>query len=322
MRQVSSLFFKRDFPIRPREYLKIDKKPFTFNLSAFTSMKPILCFGEILWDAFGDEKVAGGAPMNVARHLVQQGAKVSFATRIGTGPSGQDLVKFLKDGGLFSKLVQLDHQLPTCKVTVQLDRDGHATYIIPEPVSWDNIQPDSALDEAAQQASAIVFGTLACREETTRNTLLGLLAKTSALKVFDVNLRPPHYTMETIEAFTRSADVIKMNDDEAALLMEGFSENHRDSMLKYQQKYNLQTVCITRGAHGAIVLHEDQFFEHPGFKVEVVDTVGAGDSFLAAFVNGLLHHKPMPEVLERACKIGAFVAGKRGANPVYDESVL
>ncbi len=284
-------------------------------------MKPILCFGEILWDTFGDEKVAGGAPMNVARHLVQQGAKVTFATRVGTDASGQDLVKFLKDGGLFSNLVQLDDRLPTCEVTVQLDKDGHATYIIPEPVSWDNIQPDGALDEAAQQASAIVFGTLACREENTRNTLLALLTKTSALKVFDVNLRPPHYTRQTIEAFTRCADVIKMNDDEAALLINGFSENHRASMLKYRQQYNLQTVCITRGAHGAIVLHEDQFFEHPGFKVEVVDTVGAGDSFLAALVNGLLHSQPMPEILERACKIGAFVAGKRGANPEYDNSL-
>jgi fructokinase len=282
-------------------------------------MKPILCFGEILWDTFGDEKVAGGAPMNVARHLVQQGATVSFATRIGTDASGQDLIKFLNDGGLASNLIQSDDNLPTCEVTVQLDKDGHATYIIPEPVSWDNIRPDALLDEAAKQASAIVFGTLACREQTTRNTLLDLLGKTSALKVFDVNLRPPHYTIATVEEFTLHADVIKMNDDEAALLIDGFSENQQDSILKYRQKYKLQTVCITRGANGAVALHDNQFFEHPGFKVEVVDTVGAGDSFLAAFINGLLHHQPMPKVLERACKIGAFVASKRGANPEYGD---
>src|ERR1700710_3145796 len=119
-------------------------------------MNNILCFGEILWDAFGDEKVAGGAPMNVARHLVQQGADVLFASRVGVDASGAGLIEFLKKGGLYSDLIQQDEKLPTCEVTVQLDKDGQATYIIPEPVSWDNIQPQKALTRAAEQASAIV----------------------------------------------------------------------------------------------------------------------------------------------------------------------
>lgn len=260
--------------------------------------------------------------MNVARHLVQQGANVSFASRVGTDESGQGLLDFLKANGLYSNLIQEDEKLPTCEVTVQLDSGGHATYIIPEPVSWDNIQPDSLLDEAAKNASAIVYGSLACREDVTRDTLLNLLNETTALKVFDVNLRAPHYTLSTIETLAAGANVIKMNEDEAALLIGGGAENLKESILEFRSKFHAQTICVTRGGEGALVWHDYEFYEHPGCPVKVIDTVGAGDSFLAAFVNGLLKKQPMLQILDRACRIGAFVAGSRGANPVYDESVL
>ena len=285
-------------------------------------MNNILCFGEILWDTFGDEKVAGGAPMNVARHLAQQGANVSFASRVGADNSGKGLVDFLKSGGLYSDLVQTDDHLPTCEVTVQLDKDGHATYIIPQPVSWDNIQTPDTLTLAAKSAAAIVYGSLACRNVVTRDTLLDVLKDTNALKVFDVNLRPPHYTLSTIETLMAGANVIKMNEDEAALLMGGNLKNLEENITAFQKKYNLQTICVTRGENGAVVWHDGKFYGHPGFKVKVVDTVGAGDSFLAVFVNGLINKQPMAQILERACAVGAFVAGKRGANPKYDEGIL
>src|ERR1700744_311085 len=182
-------------------------------------MKKILCFGEVLWDAFGEEKKAGGAPMNVARHLVQQHMDVAFASRVGTDASGDELVEFLKQNGLYSSLIQSDSILPTCEVTVQLDEHNQATYIIPQPVSWDNIQPEDALLKTAGDAEAIVYGSLACRTATTRDTLLSLLNHTSALKVFDVNLRPPHYTKATIDELASYADVVKMNDEEIEILM-------------------------------------------------------------------------------------------------------
>lgn len=285
-------------------------------------MNNILSFGEILWDAFGEEKVAGGAPMNVARHLVQQGANVLFASRIGADDSGNGLVDFLKGNGLYSDLIQTDTQLPTCEVTVHLDAHGHATYIIPEPVSWDNIQTTDALTAAAVQATAIVYGSLACRQKSTSDTLLNLLDETSALKIFDVNLRPPHYTLSTIETLAAKADVIKMNEDEAALLIGGNTQNLQENITEFQKKYHAQTICVTRGGDGAIVWHDYKFYEHPGCKVNVVDTVGAGDSFLATFINGLINNRPMDETLEKACAVGAFVAGKRGANPKYDEWIL
>jgi fructokinase len=284
-------------------------------------MNKILCFGEILWDAFGDEKVAGGAPMNVARHLVQQGAGVLFASRVGMDESGSGLVEFLKTNDLYSDLIQEDAELPTCEVTVQLDKEGHATYIIPQPVSWDNIQTDDALTHAAKNASAVVYGSLACRDETTRDTLLSLLSETAAMKVFDVNLRPPHYTLQTIEMLAGGADVIKMNEDEADLLMGGYVGNGRERIIEFQKKHKTQTICITRGENGALVWHDNELFEHPGFKVQVTDTVGAGDSFLATFINGLLNNQPMPQTLEKACAVGAFVAGKRGANPKYVKNI-
>lgn len=284
-------------------------------------MNKILCYGEILWDAFGDEKVAGGAPMNVARHLAQQGAGVLLASRVGNDESGQGLIKFLKDGGLYSNLIQTDDKLPTCEVTVQLDAQGQATYFIPQPVSWDNIQTTDMLNEAAINASAIIYGSLACREATTRDTLLNLLNETTALKVFDVNLRPPHYTLTTIETLVAGADLVKMNEDEAALLIGGNTNDLKENIIEFQKKYHPKTICVTRGEHGAMAWHDYAFYEHPGCPVKVVDTVGAGDAFLATFVNGLLANKPMPTILERACRVGSFVAGKRGANPVYDESL-
>ena len=280
-------------------------------------MNNILCFGEILWDTFGTEKVAGGAPMNVARHLGQQGMPVSFASRVGTDTAGARLIAFLKESGLYNNLIQLDDDLPTCEVTVKLDETGQATYTIPEPVSWDNIQPSVELTAAAKNAAAIIYGSLANRGQTTRNTLLDLLNQSGALKIFDVNLRPPHYTPDTIDKFITGADVVKMNDDEAALLMDGTKNDLKDNIILFQKKYNLKTICITRGEHGAIVWHNGKFFEHPGYKVIVQDTVGAGDAFLATFVAGLLKNEPMEKLLEKASYIGAFVAGKRGANPVY-----
>lgn len=282
--------------------------------------KKVLCFGEVLWDTFGDEKIAGGAPMNVARHLVQQKATASFASRVGMDESGDKLVDVLRQSRLYSEnTIQQDETLPTCEVTVQLDNKGQATYIIPEPVSWDNIETTETLTYSAINSDAIVFGSLACRTDVTRNTLLNLLDETNALRIFDVNLRAPHYTLSTIETLAARATVVKMNEEEARLLIGSNSTSLKDIIEEFRAKYHPQTICITRGENGAIVWHDHDYFEHPGFKVDVVDTVGAGDAFLATFIAGILADKPMDKILAKACAIGAFVTSKRGANPVYEE---
>lgn len=283
--------------------------------------KKVLCFGEVLWDTFGDEKKAGGAPMNVALHLVQQGIDASLISRVGNDALGNELVDFLKSNQLYSDLIQIDDKLPTCKVTVNLDENQHATYTIPKPVSWDNIQPEEPLLNKITEASVIVFGSLVCRTATSRDTLINLFGN-KLLKVFDVNLRAPHYEQSTIETLAAHADIIKMNEDEANLLIGGSDSSLKNKIIEFQKKFHSQTICVTRGENGAIIWHDDKFYEHPGFTVEVKDTVGAGDAFLATFIAGLLNKQPMDKVLEKACAIGAFVTSQRGASPVYDESKI
>ncbi len=284
--------------------------------------KQVLCFGEVLWDTFGYEKTAGGAPMNVARHLVQQDVKVRFASRVGDDLAGRELVLFLKDSGLYSNLIQEDAKLPTCEVTVELDSKGQATYIIPKPVSWDNIELTENLLPAATNASAIVFGSLASRSSESRNTLRTLLDESPAIKIFDVNLRHPHYELATIELLAAKANIIKMNEEEASLLIGSSSgKKLQQKVIEFQKTYHNQTIIITRGADGAMIWHNEKFYEHPGFKVEVADTVGAGDAFLATFIAGMLAGNPIPQLLEKACSISAYVATQRGANPLYGKEV-
>ena len=284
--------------------------------------KQVLCFGEVLWDAFGQTKVAGGAPMNVAWHLKQQGVNVVFASSIGLDKSGDDLVNFLKKSNLYSPLIQREGELPTCEVTVQLDANQHATYIIPEPVSWDDIQVTDALMAAVKNTDAIVFGSLACRGNTTRSTLFDMLDESDALTIFDVNLRAPHYTLQNIQNLAAKAQVIKMNEDEADLLIGAGSGSLQNKIIEFQKTYHAKTICVTRGDKGAILWHNDKFYEHPGFPADVVDTVGAGDSFLATLIAGLINNDDPQQVVEKACKIGAFVAGNLGATPTYDGNLL
>lgn len=281
--------------------------------------KQVLCFGEVLWDGFGSAKKAGGAPMNVAMHLLQQQIPAQMLTRIGEDDLGDELFALLETQKFPVQLVQRDPDLPTCLVTVELDEQHQAKYTIPKPVSWDNIQPEKTLVKEAFPFEMIVYGSLACRTPTSLNTLL-LLLKNHVFKVFDVNLRPPHFTLNVIETLAQNADVVKMNEEEI-LLLSPKNEEHtslEDKMKEFSRRYHVKTVCVTLGSRGCIVWHQQHFYKHPGFKVEVADTVGAGDSFLATFIAGLLNDLPMEKILINASAIGAFVAGSNGANPVYD----
>ncbi|WP_345948578.1 carbohydrate kinase [Mucilaginibacter sp. PAMB04274] len=285
--------------------------------------KQVLCFGEVLWDTFEDGKKIGGAPLNVAQHLTQQGIPTYIVSRVGADASGDELLLELQKANVPLQYIQRDRHLPTCEVTVSLDASGQATYTIPQPVAWDNIQPTDELLNDAGQLAAIVFGSLASREQATRTTLLNLLSEfTIPLRVFDVNLRPPHYDLDTIETLAALANVVKMNEDEANLLIHSTHGSLKDKMVEFHKKFHSNTICVTRGQNGAIIWHDEEFYEHPGFEVQVEDTVGAGDSFLATLVAGLLLAQPIPQILEKACKIGAFVASQRGANPVYPDNLF
>jgi fructokinase len=304
-------------------------KPCSFAIASqinktkqYLMKKQVLCYGEVLWDTFGDEKKPGGAPMNVALNLIKQGISASLITRIGRDALGDELAAFLKSNKLFTEMVQVDDKLPTCQVTVKLDAAQQATYTIPRPVSWDNIQEENALLERIKKTQVIIFGSLACRSKVSRDTLINLFDEGKMLKVFDVNLRQPHYELSTIETLAARADVIKMNEEEANLLISTYDEPLKDKIIEFQKKYHCQTIIVTRAENGAMVWHDEKFYEHPGFSIAVEDTVGAGDAFLATFIAGLINKKPVPQILQKACAIGAFVASKRGANPVYDDAEI
>ena len=250
----------------------------------------VICFGEVLWDILPTGAKPGGAPMNVAIHLKQQGQNPILISKIGNDLEGAELQRFLTKSGLNTAFIKTDPNLPTSKVLVHLDENKNATYEICEPVAWDNIQIEDLDISLFIKADIIIFGSLASRNQTTRNTLLHFLNQSKAIKLCDINLRPPFDKKEIIETQLKKSDFIKLNDDEIKIITgwNNIKGTEKELILWISGKYNCPSVCVTRGQNGAILYFQNQFYEHPGFPVIAVDTVGAGDSFLASLVSNLM----------------------------------
>jgi len=281
----------------------------------------IVCFGEVLWDVLPSGKVAGGAPMNVAFHFKNFGMEALLASRIGQDKLGGELYHFLEQKGLNLELLQEDNQHPTSTVQVSLDAEGHASYEIVQPVAWDFIEWNDKMASAVQRAEALVYGSLASRNNTSRNTLKKLL-EAATKKVFDVNLRTPHFSKEVIEELMNKADLVKMNDDELAMLSNWFgsgSSNERDKMQRLLNTFELSGLILTKGKDGAAYLDKNKYYTSAAYPVKIEDTVGSGDSFLAGFLTKLLQGKPPEECLNFACATGALVATQKGGTPSIKE---
>lgn len=281
----------------------------------------ILCIGEILWDNLPSGAKPGGAPMNVALHLARVGQQVAVASKVGNDEQGEKLLSFFRSSGLNTDLVMIDEKLPTSEVLVHLDANNNATYEICEPVAWDNLTLTEALSKKASEAGLIIYGTLASRNTASRNTILNLL-ENEAIKLIDVNLRKPYDTREIVEMLIRKSDVVKLNDDELRVFGQWNEIQHQEEKSRiswFAGFYNSKMVIVTKGDRGAILFADGKFYEHPGFKVNAVDTVGAGDAFLAGFIASLYQGKPNEKALEFACATGSFVASKAGATPEYDK---
>ncbi len=280
----------------------------------------ILCFGEVLWDRLPSGAKPGGAPMNVALHLNAIGLDATIASSVGNDEPGKKLKKFLEDSGMSSSLVQTEEQLPTSEVLVHLDENNNATYEICEPVAWDDIRLTDSLMKKAKQAGLFIYGSLASRNPLTRETLLSLLDY-DGVKLIDVNFRKPYDSQTVVEPLLEKSDIVKLNDDELEVFAEwhNLSNNDEHSLVEWFVKhYNIEMLCVTKGEKGALLYCNGKFYEHPGFKVNAVDTVGAGDAFLAGLIASLLNKKDPAEALAFACATGAFVASKAGATPKYD----
>ncbi len=286
--------------------------------------KNVICFGEVLWDVFPSQRVAGGAPMNVAIRLQSLGVPAAVISKIGKDDPGRELLSIIQNKAVDTALVQHDETLPTGEVLVKLNDEGIATYDIVYPSAWDRIELNNQNTEAARNAEAFVFGSLACRDDISKNTLLALL-DVASYKIFDVNLRPPFYDTSFVEQLMNKADFIKLNDEELTVIaraMGSTTDDLEENTRFIAEKTGTNTICVTRGKDGALLFAEGKFYSHSGYVVNVEDTVGSGDSFLAALINKLLNKEDYKKAIAYACATGAIVATYKGANPEISPSEI
>ncbi|RYC67121.1 carbohydrate kinase family protein [Spirosoma sordidisoli] len=276
----------------------------------------ILCFGETLWDVLPTGKQAGGAPMNVAVHCRHIGLDARLISRLGSDALGNELLDFLQEKGVDLSLIQRGKTHLTGVVKADVSNRNEVTYQIVQPVAWDYIQYDDELARLVAASDAFVFGSLAARLPVSRETLYRLLDH-ARLAVFDVNLRAPHYTAETVGYLLERTHIAKMNHHELADLAGWFTPGLTDeaAMRALTDQFGLSILCVTRGENGAALLVNGQFYEHNGYPVEVVDTIGSGDAFLASLLRAYLAQTAPETWLPVACAAGSLVATCRGATP-------
>ena len=262
----------------------------------------------------------GGAPANFAFHCMQLGADVRMLSRVGDDDLGRELIEFYRSLGLSTELIGTDPTVPTGTVGVELSVDGQPKYTIHENVAWDKIEATDAAMQFAQSADAIYFGSLAARSAATLQTIQKLVSQTkpSALRVFDLNLRDPFVDRNVIESMLGLANILKLNDEELTRIAAMFevpgnaAEQHADWFIN---KYGLKMLVLTCGSQGSRIFYEGKEYSCVSRKVEVVDTVGAGDAFTAVVVVGLLSGWSIETIHERANEIAAFVCTQSGATP-------
>lgn len=290
--------------------------------------KPIVVgMGEALWDVLPDGKKIGGAPANFAFHAGQAGMDSRVVSAVGNDALGEEALATLEGKGLnIEAVARVD--FPTGVVNVSLGEQGIPQYDICEGVAWDNIPFTPALANLASQAQAVCWGSLAQRNEVSRKTIFSFLdampSDEACLKVFDINLRQQFYTLEIIEASCRRANVLKINDEELVLVSEmlrlgaGSPEVLCRSLM---ERYGLRILVLTCGANGSYVFTPVETSYRVTPKVQVADTVGAGDSFTATLVGELLRNTPVGVAHEHAVEVAAYVCTQQGAMAEWPDSL-
>ena len=283
--------------------------------------KKIVCFGEILWDLLPTGAVPGGAPMNVAYHIRKLGLNPDIVTRVGIDDAGKNLIDLLSKSGVSTDHIQLDYDIPTGIVNATANEHGEMSYDIVAPAAWDFIVLDDGTVQLVKDASHFIFGSLVNRNAVSRNTLFALL-EIADQKVLDINLRPPHFNRRLVEDLLNRADIVKMNISELELITGWFAtyKNIRERIGIIQEKFQIPCIIITMGGDGAMLNMDGKIYKHPGYVVNVADTIGSGDAFLAAFLFKHLNHYGPKESLEFASALGALVASKTGGWPDYEVS--
>lgn len=282
----------------------------------------ILSCGEMLWDLFPAGPRFGGAPANFACHAALHGARVALLSAVGDDPRGREATAILRRFGLDPSLVQTIADAPTGAVGVSVDAAGKPTFEIHAGSAWDRIAWTPALETHLGGVDAIYFGTLGQRDPVSRATIRRALAVATSrgrLRVLDVNLRRPFFDAALIRESVAEATVLKLSDDELDAVLAACGvppgPDPTASLRALLVRHRLDLVALTRGAAGALLVSATEVIDQPGIPTMVRDTVGAGDSFTAALVVGLLRGEPLNTLARVACETAAAVCAHAGALP-------
>lgn len=285
-------------------------------------MKDIVVgMGEALWDMLPEGKKIGGAPANFAYHVSQFGLSSCVVSAIGDDSLGKEIIENFASKGLNHHIAQVPY--PTGTVQVDIDQAGIPQYEIKENVAWDNIPYTAHLEALAENTKAVCFGSLAQRSVVSRSTInrfLDAMPQTDdTLIVFDINLRQGFYNKEILCNSMKRCNILKINDEELILVSRMFGYpgiDLQDKCWILLGKYNLKMLILTCGINGSYVFTPGHVSFQPTPQVEVADTVGAGDSFTAAFIASLLKGKSVTEAHHLAVQTSAYVCTQNGAMPI------
>ena len=281
----------------------------------------VVGMGEALWDVLPEGKKIGGAPANFAYHVSQFGLPSCVVSAIGDDALGKEIIENFTSKGLDQLIAEVPY--PTGTVQVEIDQTGIPLYDIKENVAWDNIPYTEHLDALAKRTKAVCFGSLTQRNVVSRETInhfLDTMPKDDdSLIVFDVNLRQGFYNKEILCKSMQNCNILKINDEELITVSRMFGYpgiDLQDKCWILLGKYNLKMLILTCGINGSYVFTPGNVSFQPTPKVEVADTVGAGDSFTAAFIASILKGKSVTEAHTIAVKTSAFVCTQKGAMPI------
>lgn len=287
----------------------------------------IVGLGEILWDLLPEGKKPGGAPANFAYHANVLGNTGVIAGRIGDDENGREMLQFLQELNLTDQYLQIDPDHPTGTVDVKLDENGQPDYTITEDVAWDFLSCTPEWENLAAQADAVCFGSLAQRSPVSRKAVRDFLEATGpdTLRIFDINLRQHYFSTELISESLDAADIVKLNNEELPQVAKMLLLDEGNNVVCSRQlidRFDLELVCLTRGEKGSMLVTDNNVFEHSGYKVRVVDAVGAGDAFTAVLAHHYLRETPLERICEAANRYGSWVATQSGATPEADKEIL
>lgn len=284
----------------------------------------VVGLGEVLWDMLPEGRKIGGAPVNFAYHAGQFGIDTMTVSAIGNDKLGEDTIAEMNGKHLNHIFPSVPY--PTGSVQVSLDEKGVPAYDIKENVAWDNIPFTNEIESVARSCRAVCFGSLAQRNAVSRNTIRKFIESTPSgcIRIFDINLRQNFYTSNVIRDSLELCNILKINDEEIMLVSRMFnydSSNIENVCRTIMEDFSLEMVILTCGTKGSYIFTKGGVSFMPTPKVNVADTVGAGDSFTGSFCAAILRGLPVAEAHKKAVEVSAYVCTQNGAMPEIPESM-